>query len=477
MKAPPSEFPLSVDRNTQIPIFLQLCERFKTAIASGHLRPGDRVPATRSLAGELGVARGTVETAYKILADEGYFLVRGAAGTVVSPQLGASQRKPPPRRRAASPPAEGIDAQGAVLPYQLGVPALDAFPRKLWNRLAARRLRATGVAGLGYPDPAGYWPLRERIAAYLGVSRGVECAPEQVFITSGYRASLDLILRVLFRADDQVWFEDPGYIHARQFLDGAGARLVPVPVDGDGLMVERGVAAAPAARLALVTPSHQSPLGVTLALERRMALLQWAGAARAWILEDDYDSEYRYLGRPLPALKSLDREDRVIYAGTFSKVLFPGLRLAYFVAPRSETEGFRRQCVERNAGCPIWFQAALADFMAEGHFARHLKKMRTLYAQRRNHTAVALRQAFGSRLRIDLQAGGMHLLAMLNHGTDDAGLAAQAREAGLPVEALSNWCIAARREPGLLLGFTNVASAAEAARLAARLEAALFPPG
>jgi GntR family transcriptional regulator/MocR family aminotransferase len=476
-----SALTLAVDRDLQLPIYLQICQRFKTAIAQGHLRPGDRVPAVRGLASELNLARGTVEAAYRLLADEGYLLVRGAAGTVVSPTLiNVAEQK----ASTFTPPAQPIlrtkesVSQPLIRPFQMGLPALDAFPRKLWNRIVARRLRSGGVAHLTYPDMAGYWPLRERVATYLGLSRGVVCSPEQVFITAGYRAALELILRALYKQGDQIWFEDPGYMNARKFLSESGVNLVPVPVDQDGLMVEQGRRLAPDARFALVTPSHQSPLGVTLSLERRMALLEWAGAGarkpdqRSWIIEDDYDSEYRYLGRPLPALKSLDREDRVIYTGTFSKVMFPGLRLAYVVAPAGEVERFQRSCASLQASCPYLFQASVADFMAEGHFSRHLKKMRTLYAHRRAITAQALLQVFGDRMKIDLQAGGMHLLATLQDGEDDAAITDRAQALGLAPHGLSRFCIAAQRAPGLVMGFTNIVDADHALRVARQLKRA-----
>jgi GntR family transcriptional regulator/MocR family aminotransferase len=474
-----SALSLTVDRDLQLPIYLQICQRFKTAIAQGHLRPGDRVPAVRGLASELNLARGTVEAAYRLLADEGYLLVRGAAGTVVSPGLiNVSGQKAlkitPPAQQI--PQTEQRAAQPVILPFQMGLPALDAFPRKVWNRIVARRLRSGGVASLSYPDAAGYWPLRERVATYLGLSRGVVCAPEQVFITAGYRAALELVLHTLSRRGDKIWFEDPGYMNARKFLSESGVRLVPVPVDQDGIMVGQGRKLAPDARFALVTPSHQSPLGVTLSLERRMALLAWAGAGkpeeRSWIIEDDYDSEYRYQGRPLPALKSLDRDDRVIYTGTFSKVMFPGLRLAYMVAPAGEVARFQRGSAGMRASSPYLFQASVADFMAEGHFSRHLKKMRSLYAHRRAITAQALLQVFGDSMKIDLQAGGMHLLATLQDGEEDTAIAARARQHGLSVHGLSDFCIAAQRPPGLLLSFTNIVDTDHALRVAQQLKRA-----
>jgi GntR family transcriptional regulator/MocR family aminotransferase len=461
------------DRASAIPIYRQLYQRYKDAIVSGRLRPGDRVPAVRSLASELNLSRGTVDLAYQLLIGEGYLQARGPAGTVVSPQLGRVTEAAPPTAANAASPFEP-ELLGAVpLPFQMGLPALDAFPRKLWNRLAARRLRSLGVAGLAYPDPAGVHALREQLVAYLGVSRGISCRPDQVFITAGYRGSLDLVCRSLLAPGDRVWFEDPGYLYARHFLTGAGAQLVPVPVDGEGLQVDLGLALAEDARLAVVTPSHQSPLGVSMSLPRRLALLAWARHADSWLIEDDYDSEYRYVGRPLPALKSLDQDDRVLYAGTFSKVMFPALRLSYLVVPRRAVDRFAEACATFQGGCPELWQATVADFMQQGHFARHLKKMRSLYAQRRRFLAQALEQVFGERLRVELQAGGIHLLATLPASADDVALSARAAAAGLSVHALSRWRVATEGAPGLLLSFTNIASADEALRLATRLRSAL----
>ncbi|WP_034301308.1 PLP-dependent aminotransferase family protein [Herbaspirillum sp. RV1423] len=474
MKTSSAPLELGIDRTLELPVYLQICQRFKTAIAQGHLRAGQRVPAVRALAVELSLARGTVEAAYRILADEGYLQVRGAAGTVVSPSL-----PPPaaPRKRNDRPatpgPLQRDHDEAGPRPLQLGLPALDAFPRKVWNRLVAHRLRGHEQRMLAYPEPAGYRPLREHIATYLGLSRGVSCVPEQVFVTAGYRATLELTLRSLAAPDDAIWFEDPGYLLAQRFLRNAGVRLVPVPVDQHGMIVEEGVRRSPDARFALLTPSHQSPLGVTLSLERRLALLAWAGKAGSWIVEDDYDSEFRYQGRPLPALKSLDRDDRVIYCGTFSKVMFPGLRLSYVVAPAGAVGRFQSVCESLNAGCPYLFQASVADFIAQGHFSRHLKRMRLLYGERHALFVRTLREVLGRRVGVELQAGGLRVLAKLAAGTDDGMIAERARTAGLGIHALSRWYLDAPPQPGLLLGFANVADADTAKRLALVLKKAI----
>jgi len=359
-------------------------------------------------------------------------------------------------------------AGGPPLPLQLGLPALDAFPRKLWTRLAARQLRGAGLEGLVYPDARGHAGLRAAIATYLGLSRGIACSPEQVFVCAGYRACLDLVVQTLLAPGDACWFEEPGYFIARRALQAAGLALTPIAVDDAGLDVAAGLAKAPHARCAVVTPSHQSPLGVSLSLPRRLALLDWAQREAAWIVEDDYDSEFRYQGQPLPALKSLDEQGRVLYTGTFSKVLFPGLRLAYLVVPPQQVEAFASSADRRHNHAPQLWQATVANFLAEGHFARHLKRMRTLYRQRRQWLAEALTSSLGDRVRLDLQAGGLHLLARLERG-DDQPWAAAAQAGGLAVQALSQWYLAAPEHRGLLLGFTNVASPEQALALARRL--------
>jgi GntR family transcriptional regulator/MocR family aminotransferase len=298
--------------------------------------------------------------------------------------------------------------------------------------------------------------LREAIAAYLGISRGVSCTPEQVFVTSGYQGALSLIARTLIEPGDRVWFEDPGYHLASRALIAAGARLVPVAVDEDGLCVDEPIARAAKARFAVVTPSHQSPLGVALSLPRRLALLTWAATNSAWVIEDDYDGEFHYTGRPLPALKSLDHADVVLYAGSFSKVLFPALRLGYLVVPRRLIERFADAAPLFSAGCGALKQAVVARFMAEGHFGRHLKRMRGLYAARRSALVEALAVAFGNRLEIGLQSGGMHLLARPAGEASDTELARLAERHGLAPSPLSAHALTADSGQGLLLSFTNI---------------------
>ncbi|MDN6888051.1 PLP-dependent aminotransferase family protein [Variovorax sp. CAN2819] len=470
----PKDVP-KLDRAKKTPLFRQVYERYRSAIEQGTLRPGDRVASARSLAAELGVARGTIEAAYNQLTGEGYFSSRGQAGTVVSPSLPPhrpARREQP--RRTDKPAPDALKHPGEPPLMQLGIPALDAFPRKLWSRLAARRARAMSAADMFYGDPCGYPPLREAIAAYLLVSRGVSCHASQVLVTGGYRASLALVARTLLKKDERVWIEDPGFPPTQEVLRAAGHRAVPVPVDEDGLVVARGLRKAPQARMAVVTPSHQAPLGVSMTLPRRLQLLDWASKAGAWIVEDDYDGEYRYAGAPLPALKSLDGHDRVLYAGSFSKVLFPGLALGYLVVPESLCSRFEEAARIWSNGSPQSTQAVVADFMREGHFPRHLKKMRLLYARRRAMLVAGLQKAFGDSVHVDLRSGGMHLIARFDgREEDDVTLARRAQQAGLNCQPLSARGVSGSAPQGLLMGFTNISTAAEAHRLAARLRVAL----
>ena len=448
------------------PLYRQIYDRFRSAIASGLLEPGDRVPSVRALTQELGLARGTIEAAYSLLTAEGYFLARGQAGTIVSPALAAGPLAParPPQPAGGSPAfAARVEP---IRPFQMGLPALDAFPRKIWARLGARAVRAMQHAGMAYPATSGLQELRTEIAAYLQVSRGIACAPAQIFLTSGYRHTLELIVRALLRPGERVWHEDPGYPPTRELLEHAGLEPVPVPVDGDGLVVEQGLRVAPGAGAAVVTPAHQSPLCVSLSLPRRLALLDWAQRNRAWIVEDDYDGEYRYVSRPLPALKSLDRDGRVLYAGTFSKVLFPGLRLAYLAVPESLVERFEQTSRVFAGGGPALTQEIVRAFIAEGHFARHIQRMRKLYAQRREAVAAGLAAVLDGLARIDPQPGGMHLVVRLEGGRSDESMAARLRAHGMYAHALSRWAVHAGQPPALLMGFTNIDTRETAEQLA-----------
>lgn len=459
-----------LDPTSAEPIYRQIYWRFRGAIADRVLVPGERIPAARALAKELGLARGTVDSAYSLLAAEGYIQARGQAGTVVAEGVhsaAASVTDGPAHPGAGT----SIRARPPVLPFQMALPALDAFPRKLWAQLSARCVRATRVQDMAHPGVYGLESLRTAIAGYLQVARGINCSPAQVFITSGYRNTLALIAQALLSPGDRVLIEDPGYLPTRQLLNQLQIQTVPVAVDNEGMRVAQGLCQSPDARAAVVTPAHQSPLCVSLSLPRRLELLDWADRRDAWIIEDDYDGEYRYVSRPLPALKSLDRNGRVLYAGTFSKVLFPGIRIGYLVVPPAQIERFEHIGDVFLGGCPELTQAIVATFMTEGHFSRHVQRMRKLYGERRAATATGLKKALGEQIRIDEQPGGMHLILRLPEQQSDLALVARLRDVGLYAEALSEWSIGEERHPALLLGFANIQTQEMAEQLGHRIRA------
>lgn len=459
MRAPRNLSAIRLEQDNGGPLYRQICERVRNLILAGHLKPGARLPSARSLASQLSVARGTVEVAYQLLAGEGFIIGQGAAGTIVDPALDRAFLQ---RRLSGSLYGPSSDErsrhprEGAPPPFQMGVPALDMFPRKVWSRISARCARNVTNSSFLYQDPNGSLPLRQAIATYLGIARGINCSPKQVFITAGFLGALGLVSRLLVKPEDKVWLEDPCYPPARQAFSLAGADIVSVPVDEDGMQVATGIRCAPRASVAVVTPTNQFPLGVCLPVSRRLSLLDWARDTGAWIIEDDYDSEFQYRGRQLPSLKSLDSNGRVVYVGTFSKVLFPGLRLGYLVVPDSLVEMISQATKKLHPASNFIGETSVASFMMEGHFARHIKRMRQLYMDRRSALTDALSKTFKGKLGIDVQSGGMHLLVRFPDGIDDIALANRAIADGLRPVPLSTCIIERPIGPGLLLGFANV---------------------
>ncbi|WP_159565977.1 PLP-dependent aminotransferase family protein [Budvicia diplopodorum] len=458
---------ISINTAHPLPVYRQIYLRLKEAIIAGNLKPGERLPSMRVLASDLGLARGTVENAYAMLIGEGYLESHGQSGTRVSSHLSSSHTLPVianslpvTEKEPSMPHVSDFSHQ----PLQLGLPALDEFPLTLWNRLAGKHIRQFPRTNLAQPPAAGYRPLREAIARYLQISRGITCQPRQIFICGGYGSVLRLILDTLYRHGDKVWLEDPCYLTARKIFTHVGAQIVPIDIDNEGMQVEQAIQRQSDARFALVTPAHHSPTGVTLSLPRRLALLKWATDNQSWIIEDDYDGEFRYQGRPQPALKSLDATGRVLYAGTFSKVLFPALRTAYLAVPESQIEQFEQRVCISPCASQVQIQATIADFIDQSHFYRHLKNMRTLYARRRGFLIQAISENLShlKHLKIETHFGGMHLILHLESHVDDRQITALARSHGLAVEALSEWCIDNHRLTGLLLGFTNISSLAHA---------------
>ncbi|HYC02478.1 MAG TPA: PLP-dependent aminotransferase family protein [Azospirillaceae bacterium] len=458
---------VTIDRDSPVPILRQVYLELRRAILAGAVPPGGRLPPTRVLAKRLGVARNTVVVAFEQLLAEGFIEGRVGAGSYVRPELPEAPEPPPAASLPDSAPAPLPPAARRLIaanprlgpfgtvPFATGRTMLDERTLQVWKSLTLRRFQGGGPFVQGYDDPQGPLPLRRAIAAYLRTARAVRCEPEQVVVTAGAQQAIDLVLRVLVEPGDPVWLEDPCYPAVRGALMAARAALVPVPVDGQGMVVSAGVAAAPAARLAYVTPSSQYPLGVVLSMARRLELLAWARQAGAWVLEDDYDSEFRYAGRPLASLQGIDRGGRVIYIGTFSKVLFPGLRLGYAVIPPELMEPVlaARQISDWH---PASMQADIvADFLAEGHFAPHIRRMRERYRASRDALVEALRAHLPDRLEVEAPEQGMKVLARLRPGMTDLEASERAARRGVLARPVSPLYIQEPPVPALMLGFTG----------------------
>jgi len=465
---------LAIDRKARQPLHRQIYEGYRESIVNGSLRPGQRVPSTRSLAAELRVSRIPVLTAYSQLLAEGYFQSRSGAGTTVSLSL-PDQPVTAPRSLRFSP-TRGVRAPKVAKrslsdsiqnppwrrgwgAFAVGQVAAEQFPLRVWNSLVARHCRAATSQSLDYGHPMGLKALREAIASYLRTARGVRCEDDQIMIVSGSQQALDISARVLLEPGDRVWMEEPGYRYARRVFYLNGSRIIPVPVDHDGLNVTLGIRRCRHARAVLVTPSHQYPLGVTMSASRRLQLLDWAARSGSWILEDDYDSEFRYEGMPISSLQGLDSSARVIYIGTLSKVLFPSLRLGYLVVPRELVDHFVTVRLTMDIGPATFLQAVLADFIAEGHFARHIRRMRLLYQERRNALVASLAKEFGSAARITGEQAGMHLCVVLD-GISDRDVLARAARAKLWLVPLSSSYIGKSPRQGFILGFGSTPASA-----------------
>jgi len=462
----------------------------RRAILDGVVAPGTRLTSSRAVAEDLGVSRTTAVLALEQLLAEGYLTARRGSGTFVAhdlpddlPQVRASRpapslKHPPLSRRGAALAAAPQGARrlgGPPRPFRIGTPGVDLFPVRLWSQLVNRRLRSVTSAQLDYGEAAGLRVLREAIAEHVQTARGTECGADQVVVVAGAQQGLDLVCRLLLDRGDRVWMEEPGYPGARSALVGAGVRILPVRVDAEGLDVEAGVRQAGDARLVYVTPSHQYPLGVPMSLPRRLALLKWASRARAWVVEDDYDSDFRYGARPIPCLHGLDVDGRVIYVGSFSKTLFPALRLGFVIVP-SDLQG--RLVAARAAADqhpPVLDQTVLADFIVEGHFARHLRRMRAAYRERLEALAAAAERFCHGVLRLRAAQTGLHVVADLD-GVDAVRVSREAAIRGVEVTPLSAYFVRRERAVnGLVLGFAAVrpeASSSGMERLAAAIETA-----
>ncbi|MEU0537252.1 PLP-dependent aminotransferase family protein [Amycolatopsis tolypomycina] len=446
----------------------RIYRQLRDAVLDGRLRAGERLPPTRELARRLAVSRNTVAVAYDRLTADGFLAGRVGAGTYVcaelpppKPRKAPAQRGPQPKAVWRSVPAPAAAAPEPVFDFRVGIPDAALFPLDTWRRLLARELRDT--AGFAhYAEPGGHPGLRAAIARHVGVSRSVRADADDVLVTQGAQQALDLLCRVLLEPGDRVAVEEPGYRMARLLFASHGAEVVGVPVDGEGL----DVAALPSrAKLVYVTPSHQFPLGTPMSLARRTALLAWAERAGAVVVEDDYDSEFRFSDRPLEPLQSLDRDGRVAYVGSFSKTLLPMLRLGFLIAPAS-----LRDAVHHARRLSGWHgelpaQAALARFVDEGLFARHLRRATKVYADRHERITATLERVFAGRLSVVPSAAGLHLCALAADETDLEPIAARAAEAGAAIQTLSDLCGGFPRQ-GVVLGYGSIPSASIDAGLA-----------
>jgi GntR family transcriptional regulator/MocR family aminotransferase len=466
------------------PEYVRLYEQLCSAILSGQLPPGSRLPSSRQLADDRGVSRNTAVAAYEQLVAEGYAETRRGSGTYVVRSLPDSRATPRRFDRVAhrpriDPPAAdqrpaGLSARGRLLvdlprmpiceppvevaggtAFRVGLPALDVFPVAAWTELHATAARYPTAGTLTDHDPLGHRRLREEIAAHLATAKAIQCSAGQVMVVSGSQHGIDLAARVLLDPGDSVWLEDPGDLGARSALAAAGADIVPVPVDQDGIVVRVGAARAPHARMAVVSPSHQFPTGATMSIDRRVALLDWAERTGSWIVEDDHNGDFQYRGRPLAAIKSADEAGRVIHVGTFSRTMFPGLRLGYLVLPEDLVRPFIAARLSADLHWGTIDQVAMAEFMARGGFARHLRRLRKSHEERQRALVSEIERVV-PELVPQSTDGGLHLVARLPAGVDDVAAAHAAAQHGIHAWALSAHAIANHQAPALLLGYGGV---------------------
>lgn len=462
-----------------MPLYEQLYLELRRQILRGQLRRGARLASTRDLARHLAISRFTVVTALERLLAEGYLLTRAGAGTFVAATLPDRAMRPDTRR---SPAPRGDDVPAALSSrghrlqllrvtgprpeepraFQPRRAPLDLFPVRAWSALVRRLWKQSGYRQLEYGEPAGDRPLREAIAAHISVTRAVRCDPDHVIVTSGSQQAFDLLFRVLLDPGDRAWIEEPGYLDVRAALLAAGAELVPVPMDRDGIVVSEGRRLARFARLAVVSPSHAYPSGVTMSAARRMELINWARSAGAWIVEDDYDSYFRFAGRPMSALQGMESAGHgahTIYVGTFSKTVFPSLRLGFCVVPDSLIEAVTNARAVADRHSPIIDQTVLAEFISSGHYDRHMRRLRVACQERHEAMQHAFARVLGDRLTLTRMSAGTHVIGRFPAEwlAADPGLparvAALAAEEGVIVFALSRYCVNPPAQDALVLGF------------------------
>ncbi|EBA14759.1 probable transcriptional regulator, GntR family protein [Roseobacter sp. SK209-2-6] len=460
----------TIERDSSVPIYRQLDASLRRLILDGSLPPGQKLPSTRELAQELGISRITVKNVYEQIISEGYAQAKTGAGTFVAdgldteafPQIRTPRHKDKPSGIEISSRARTIAASkstaryGEVAPFRPGVPALDQFPVKLWNKYMAEAMVRDMRSSLSYGQVNGNADLREAIARHLADARGMKVNAERVIVTSGAQQAFVLIAFVLLNHGDTVWYENPGHIAGRDVMQTMGANVAPVQVDSEGLDLAQAIKRHPKPALIFTTPSHQQPLGTTMSLGRRLALLSYAQENNTWIIEDDYDSEFRYRGRPLPALSALDSAQRVFYVGTFSKSMFAAMRLGYVVVPQEFAETFAaaRNLLGQNSSAVV--EETMARFMEDGRFTEHIRKMRRLYRTRRDVLYEALCRDCSAWLEPQWTDAGMHMVAWLKGGIDDQAAHEALLAAGIESLPISLYCIESLERTALVLGFSGV---------------------
>jgi GntR family transcriptional regulator / MocR family aminotransferase len=462
---------ITLDRESARPLHLQIYEQVRAAIAAGKLKAKQLVPSTRALANELHVSRITVLNAFAQLTAEGYLETRRGGGTYVCgalpdvppegkplPSSADLNRRPISKRSADIPhfkPTALLYGRGA---FAVGQVALDDFPISAWSRLFAAHTRNLRASSMYFSDPLGSIDFRTTIAAYLRTVRGVNCDPEQIMVVSGSQQAIEIATRVLLDPGDSVWVEEPGYRLARNVVRMSNCRVIPVPIDKEGMNVEAGIEICPTARVAMVTPSHQFPTGVMMSPSRRVQLLEWAQSSGAWIIEDDYDSEYIYQGSPILSLQGLDTNARVIYIGTFSKTLFPSLRVGYVVIPKDLVEHFVAIRVSMDVNPPYIVQAVLTDFMNQGHHSRHIRRMRMIYSEKRKLLVSCVQNEIDQSCQLQGAEAGLHVLLTLPPEISDKAVSKAAEEQNLWLWPLSPMYSGPLATQGLVLGFGSVSN-------------------
>lgn len=469
---------IEIDRSSAEPLYQQIYEGLRQAVKENVLPSEARLPSTRTLSDTLDVSRNTIVEAFDQLRTEGYLTSQVGSGTYVAESLPEQHTRvrPPTTESNSSLHVSNLQAQVPSLSeradrlmdrslslledpvdqraFRPGVPAFDAFPIETWSKLASRRWRTLPARQLEYGDPAGYPPLREAVAEYLRTARGARCEAEQVIIVSGIQQAFSLAARVFLDPGDEMYVEDPGYPRMRATFAAAGAQVHPVPVDGDGFVVPSSNGASPC--MVGITPSHQYPLGVTMSVSRRQEVLEWSSKNDVWILEDDYDSEYRYSGQPIAALQGMANGGRVLYTGTFSKVLFPALRLGYLVVPPNLTDVFTRMRTVSDRCPPRVDQMILADFMNEGHFEQHIRRMRMLYANRQAALLDTIEEHLAPFIDLNPSNAGLHMVGRLPRNVDDWAVSNRLAEHDIIALPLSFYSERSLERGGLLLGYAPV---------------------